>query len=758
MSYDTEFDSILPPQLSLSTPELGLEAPPAPAMRRCVSSTELLYEKAMQRFYQAVKLEETERTASSIRRSESVDPRPVVKKKLGSFGEADAMERRNSQRNKQVTDESATKDQQIKEDAPKDELKLTEAEINTTDYHQDEDDDRDLKKEILESQRRCSSSTRNMTPASSGEFDDDYTDSTASSAASMSSLDSMEKFKNAIRTIGNAKSGSTNAGTTEKFEELDTYNPMMSSRTVSSSNIRTIDDDVIDTARISMERSLIVSKEPQVLATEPKPDQPDDEHEDEDYTESTEDDDAELEEIYRPRDESRALSPYRTPDADQATIALTKPLSPLPNADYVPKPILKKPVDDANGQKKKGSTKDKTKKSERKSLLQMFKKTSSADKQKAAEAAAAAETPKMSAAALAKKKSMERRQSSLEENKVAIDHYSDIVKELSTSVAARKPKVPIYLSTEELKIAAEKEANEQQLLRQKTISPPPPVDRNLKPTLPAVAPPTPTPPPPQPSSKPGTPTPRDSSATRSIFAIKLSKDPKKNEAKTEVKPLMADARKESTAGDDQPMYVMKNPPISPTPPPMSPPPPPPQTQSSVEDDTNKGRGRSVKSNGAVPKKRAPSGTRSRSNSSMRTKTAPVAKDGTAPTRSASKTRVKSQSKSPSAANRRPLHVARIALPADDAESPPPRSPESRSQTPEQMLDEAEKKVKSTMVYFTDISMLIAACWVYVFKDARLVLPILALLVYRQASKALKNKIPKWMKRKSQDDTVEPEQD
>lgn len=739
MSYDTEFDSILPPQLSLSTPELGLEAPPAPAMRRCVSSTELLYEKAMQRFYQAVKLEESERTtaASSIRRSESVDPRPA-KKKLGSFGEADAiaMERRNSLRQKRAAEEAAA----AKEQETIAEEKIVESDpIVTVDDHQDEDDDRDLKKEILESQRRCSSTARNMSPASSVEFEEDYTDSTASSAASMSSLDSMEKFKNAIRTIGNTKSSNNSNVTTEKFEELDTYNPMMSSRTVSSSNIRTIDDDLIDTSRLSMERSLIGGVKELIKTDEIKQQEVQEECQ-EDDEECTESDDAELEEIYQHKPEPRTLSPYRTPDADQATIALTKPLSPPPNADYVPKPILKRPVE-ANGTKKKAD-KEKTKKTERKSLLQMFKKNPSQDKAKAT-AAAAAETPKMSAAALARKKSMEQRQSSLEENKVAIDHYSDIVKELSTSVAARKPKVPIYLSTEELKIAAEKEASERDLLRQKTTSPPPPVDRNLKPTLPTPSTPT---PPPAPSSKPGTPTPREPSATRSIFAIKLSKDPKKIEVKPEVKPLI-DMRKESRAGDDQPMYVMKNQLVSSTPPPMSPPP--------AEDSENT-RGRSVKSNGAVPKKRTASGTRS--NSALRTKV-PVGKDGVsaAPTRSASKTRVKSQSKSPSVVNRRPLHVARIALPADDDERQQQQSPE-RSQTPEQMLDEAEKKVKSTMVYFTDISMLIVACWVYVFKDARLVLPILALMVYRQASKAMKNKIPKWMKRKSQDDTAEPEQD
>lgn len=52
-----------------------------------------------------------------------------------------------------------------------------------------------------------------------------------------------------------------------------------------------------------------------------------------------------------------------------------------------------------------------------------------------------------------------------------------------------------------------------------------------------------------------------------------------------------------------------------------------------------------------------------------------------------------------------------------------------------------------MAYVTDVSLLVVASWLYMFKNVWLVLPILALLVYRQVSAALVNKIPKWMKRK-----------
>lgn len=757
LEEDTEFDSILPPQLSLSTPELGLESPATPTMRRCVSSTELLYEKAMQRFYQAVQLEESE---TKNRRSESVDPQsrhdlPSSRKRLSSFGEADAisLERRNSLRlrfsNDAVTIAPKTNENR-NEKMFTQEKELTEQKIEERlrDNELPADEERDLKKEIQESQRKLSIAARNLTPTSSVEFEEDYTDSTASSA-SMSSLDSMEKFKNVIRTIS-----------IEKQEELDTYNPMMSSRTVSSSNIRTIGDDVIDTSRLSMDRTLADSNLQQRNESCSPPyihdfeivdknqanveDYSEEAHANEENDNSDENVDEESQydsEKYHPRrDLARALSPYRTPEADQSTIALTKPL-PMPSADFVPKPILKRSSAESTQKEKKSKPKTKTSKTERKSIMQLFKKTpsnSNLTEQNKLETTAVsppAEEPKMSPAALAKKKSMERRQTSLEENKVAIDHYSDIVKELS---GTRKPKVPIYMSSEELKKAAEKEAIEANTaIRQQTISPTPVVERKLI---------TPTPPSPSQSgrSTPNLPTGLKESSARSIFATKLSKDPKKMaEMRAEVKPLI-DNRSFSIEEPDTSLPVdfkLEQ----------------QQTSPEITKDTIS-RGRAPKSDDTTTKKRNSSGTRSQSQSARRTKMPKDPLTSPSPTpaprqRSVSKTRTKSQSKSPSAANRRPLHVARIR---DDSQRSAAQTPEPRSQTPEQLLDEAEKSVKSTMVYFTDITMLIVACWVYMFKDARLVLPILALMVYRQAGKALKNKIPKWMKRKSSDNSAEPE--
>lgn len=52
-----------------------------------------------------------------------------------------------------------------------------------------------------------------------------------------------------------------------------------------------------------------------------------------------------------------------------------------------------------------------------------------------------------------------------------------------------------------------------------------------------------------------------------------------------------------------------------------------------------------------------------------------------------------------------------------------------------------------MTYAMDVTLLLVASWVYMFKNVWLVLPILSLLVYRQVSSAVADKIPKWMKRK-----------
>ncbi|XP_050518691.1 titin-like isoform X2 [Diabrotica virgifera virgifera] len=57
---DLDFEDSIPPPMSLSAPELGIEAPMFTPIKTSASSTELLHERAMNRLYEAAKAEEQE--------------------------------------------------------------------------------------------------------------------------------------------------------------------------------------------------------------------------------------------------------------------------------------------------------------------------------------------------------------------------------------------------------------------------------------------------------------------------------------------------------------------------------------------------------------------------------------------------------------------------------------------------------------------------------------------------------------------------
>jgi len=65
-------------------------------------------------------------------------------------------------------------------------------------------------------------------------------------------------------------------------------------------------------------------------------------------------------------------------------------------------------------------------------------------------------------------------------------------------------------------------------------------------------------------------------------------------------------------------------------------------------------------------------------------------------------------------------------------------------------EQAHEKVRSALSYSTDLVLFLVACYVYLFKDARLVLPILALMIYRQLGEALQGYMPSWLRRKGGD--------
>lgn len=66
-----------------------------------------------------------------------------------------------------------------------------------------------------------------------------------------------------------------------------------------------------------------------------------------------------------------------------------------------------------------------------------------------------------------------------------------------------------------------------------------------------------------------------------------------------------------------------------------------------------------------------------------------------------------------------------------------------------MVRRAEENVKSTFRYATDLGMLLLAVWLYLFRSELLALPVLGLLVYRQAKEEVRRRVgrvraPAWL--------------
>jgi hypothetical protein len=61
---------------------------------------------------------------------------------------------------------------------------------------------------------------------------------------------------------------------------------------------------------------------------------------------------------------------------------------------------------------------------------------------------------------------------------------------------------------------------------------------------------------------------------------------------------------------------------------------------------------------------------------------------------------------------------------------------------DEQLQETEKKWRSVFSYLADLAMFLVACWLYAFKDERLAIPVLVLMVYRQLHEAIKRRLTK----------------
>ncbi|CAH1130125.1 unnamed protein product [Ceutorhynchus assimilis] len=68
---------------------------------------------------------------------------------------------------------------------------------------------------------------------------------------------------------------------------------------------------------------------------------------------------------------------------------------------------------------------------------------------------------------------------------------------------------------------------------------------------------------------------------------------------------------------------------------------------------------------------------------------------------------------------------------------------------DQLLARAEVQVRSAVDWLTDLAMFAVACWLYLFENELLAIPVLLIMVYRQLKEEIRKRIPVWLLRKLQ---------
>lgn len=660
-------------------------------MRAAVSSTELLYERAMARFYKAVEYEETENARKrsmsiepdSRRRSLSVDQE--AKRLSIQADPQDAALVRLRINSLTETEKASTLKRRLSGDNPNLQLNIP----RRLSFKDDEDDQSSstqlntIRNELNTPEIIAQMTPQLLTPpkAHIENLSDDYSDSTASSAE--------EENESEIPTRRSR----------HRSNEMDTYHPRM-------------------------------------------------------------------------------LSPYRLPENSEAANVLTKPLPPLPDPNFVPKPILKRPAS-ADGRR---STPNKP---ERKTLTQLLGRRSASpspnpsprSQRKSVEIdeipkfiqpkedfepepvsnpvpQIKVEEPKapiepepelepepvriippeiIKRKEAEKKKMLEQRQISIEENKVMASFYGDMIKDLSVRPVK---KIPIYMDPEALKnleVDDEEELqNDSGITSSTDMSPQSTLTRPFSPPMGG----------------------RKVSDTKPPEKELVAGRRLANKSELNVEAPLKDNLQISltlskTQPNDKQLELNRSP--SPQRPFFSNGPllqkhEQISSTSSIDDVQSRGRGLRSKT-GAVPKRRNQSQSRSRDSSSVRTgPPAPVIPKSPMEStilsrrdKSATRTRNRSESKSPATLNRR-IIINRMAPPKPVIRDP---SPPARTVTPSELQEQVQLQVKSTITHTTDVTILIFATYVYFFKSALLALPILMLLLYRQIS----DRLPDWMKRK-----------
>ncbi|XP_037719119.1 titin homolog [Drosophila subpulchrella] len=676
-------DAIQPPPISISAPDLAFleftNLHTTFPLRRSVSSTELLYERAMARFYEAVELEQASKSRKASQ-DKLATPAPHqtpanLRKRLGSISEAERLsfERRSELRRQSADMVSISRKWDSRENVndlgnltrihttgqlplePRRDLGEQEEPEELGEEHLTEstaDDSEDMDLDFDEDMDVDYQPQKQLQQQSSNDLGSDYTESTASSEQ-----DSIEKFK--MELLARTRSPSP--------RDLETYHP----RTMGAGT----------------------------------------------------------------------FTPYRAPTPEQAAVVLNRPV-PLPSPDFVPKPILKRSsnehVEQSISPLPSGIGSDiplttsppvpstPTVTTSNPSTLKMdlakgIKSFFSRDKRSATEKNTEANEEisnpleKTNAAAIAADLEAKRRVKEEEEQRrreeerlmqeeahAAVDHYSDLVREVGSS---HKYHTPLYLDRDELKRAAAKaaaETDEEDMLThaeelKKRLATggdsddmflAPPVVRERRLSI---------------SEREQLVHVRDAASN---LAFHRSPDSGDAEQENESQPSQQ---------DEEPEY----PTVLVVPPPKSKNKSESETESVMSEMVEarpdaRGRTRLVKVKRVI-RRRVPSSTRSRDASL--TRPPPPEVEGSPQTALIL-----------SAADRDLLQKA-AALAILQSE------------------EQAHEKVRSALSYCTDLVLFLVACYVYLFKDARLVLPILGLIIYRQLGEAVRGYVPGWLRRR-----------
>ncbi|XP_002008175.3 titin [Drosophila mojavensis] len=680
-SFELELeDAIQPPPISISAPDLAFleftNLHTTFPLRRSVSSTELLYERAMARFYEAVELEQASKSKAKTAKAQepaaiAVTAPTTFRKRLGSMTEAEraSFERRSELRRQSADMVPMGRKWDSRENVNLVDLKnLTRANTeqllnlqarNTDSREQDlEDYDEDRTESTADDSEDLDMDEEHQQQQQGFDLGTDYTESTATS-----DQDSIEKFK--MQLMARTHSPSP--------RDLETYHP----RNMGAGT----------------------------------------------------------------------FTPYRAPTPEQAAVVLNRPM-PLPSPDFVPKPILKRSSNEhveltlsqpsspdaqqqelGNGAVSSPSTPAAAPSNLKLDLAKGIKSFFSRDKRSATEKNTEANEEisnpleKTNAAVIAaeletKRKIKEeeelRRQEQerlmQEEAHAAVDHYSDLVRQVSST---HKYHTPLYLDRDELKRAAAQAgeddddddgaAAEHQQRRARSpdqdelLLAPPTVSRERRLSI---------------SEREQLVHVRDAASRHAMH-------------KAPETPAHEDQRRE-----EEPEF----PTVLVVPPPKS------KNKKDAEECAEsvmseivearpdaRGRTRLVKVKRVI-KRRVPSRTRSRDVSLSRPQQ-PLATGGS----SLSQEHSSQAALLLSAADRELLEkAASLALLQSCSE------------------EQAHEKVRSALSYSTDLVLFLVACYVYLFKDARLVLPILALMIYRQLGEAVRGYIPSWLRRKGND--------